>query len=87
MRKLAIAVVLAPVWIIALVLAVAALDGRLAGVAALAAIAVAGALGVWLFVQQSSALRLERIDGDGIVRLGNVHSGAGQAIVDAAATG
>jgi hypothetical protein len=84
LRKTAIAVALAPVWIIALALAAGAISGSLAGIVALVAIAAAGALGLWLFVKQSGAFKLERIDGDGIVRLGNVHPDAGNAIVAAA---
>ena len=84
-RNLAIAVLLAPFWIIALALAAAAVATSLAGWAVLAGLALFAFLGLKLFIRRTSALRLERVDGDGIVRLGNVHPEAGQAIVDAAA--
>jgi hypothetical protein len=83
-RNLAIAVLLAPVWIILLAVATAALKASLAGWAVLAGIAAFAALGLTLFVKHTASLKLERVDGDGIVRLGNVHPDAGQAIVDAA---
>ncbi len=83
-RNLALAVLLAPVWIIGLAIAAGQVSGGLAGVVALAAIALFIALALVSFVKRSGALKLERMDGDGIVRLGNVHHEAGQAIVDAA---
>lgn len=84
-RNLAIAVALAPVWIIGLAIAAAALETAFAGWAVLAGIALFVVLGLKLFVRRTNALKLERVDGDGIVRLGNVHPDAGHAIVEAAA--
>ena len=83
-RNLALAVLLAPVWIIALAIGAGAIQSSLAGWAVLAGLALFAFLGLKLFVKRTSALKLERVDGDGIVRLGNVHQDAGQAIVDAA---
>ena len=74
----------APVWIIALAIGAGAIQSSLAGWAVLAGLALFAFLGLKLFVKRTSALKLERVDGDGIVRLGNVHQDAGQAIVDAA---
>ena len=53
--------------------------------AALVAFAAAIVLGLRLFIKRTTAFKLERVDGDGIVRLGNVHPDAGHAIVAAAA--
>ena len=62
-----------------------AIQRSLAGWAVLVGLALFGFLGIKLFVKRTTALKLERVDGGGIVRLGNVHPDAGQAIVDAAA--
>ena len=83
-RNLALAVLLGPVWIIALAAGAAALRPSLAGWVVLAALALFAFLGLKLFVKRTGALKLERVDGDGIVRLGNVHPDAGHAIVSAA---
>lgn len=83
-RNLALAVLLAPVWIIGLAVGAGAIQRSLAGWTALAGIALFAFLGLKLFVKRTTSLKLERVDGDGIVRLGNVHPDAGQAIVDAA---
>ena len=74
-----------PVWGIALVVAFAAISSSLIGLAFLLFLGgalFAGLGGRWL--ASSHIIELERLDGDGIMRMRPVHPDAAQAILEAA---
>lgn len=75
-----------PAWWFALVLAVHAVAPTLAGPIAFGLLPVIAALAVWSSVRRSRDLVIERVDTDGIVRLGRVHPDAAQAIQAAASS-